>query len=176
MLPFQHPCRSQKRSLCPEEMLIPQAGSARGAWSREELRFGLLGSGNFPPVAVEPQDHGSSFCTSRAEGKERENLTLPRAAGIKPAWFWGIHWELQPLLPPGSCRRCWWQLSIVPSTGLTPRDKERGFDPKFSITTLVVLNLFLFPCLVCTAGLEKSEAAPVFSCSRSQLWKCCLDA
>lgn len=107
MLPFQHPWRSQSRSLCPEEPLIPQAGSTRGARSREELRFGLLASGNFPPVALEPQDHGSSFCTNRAEGKERENLTLPIAAGIKLVWFWGIHWELQPLVPPGSCRTCW---------------------------------------------------------------------
>lgn len=93
MLPFQHPWRRWNRSVCPEEMLIAQAGSAGGAQSREELRFGLLGSGNFPPVAVEPQDHGSSFCTSGAEGKGRGNLTLPRqgvhrAAGIKPVRFW----------------------------------------------------------------------------------------
>lgn len=114
----------QSRSLCPEEPLIPRAGRAGGARSRQELSFGLLASGNFPPVALELQDHGSSFCTNRAEGKERENLTLPTATGIKPVGFGGIRWALQPLVPPGACRTCCWQLSITPSMGLVPRDMD----------------------------------------------------
>lgn len=66
---------------------------------RAELCFAA--SGNFPPVAMQPQDHGSSFCTARAEGKEQENLTLAGAAGIKPCWFGDTQWELQPLVSPG---------------------------------------------------------------------------
>lgn len=44
----------QNRSICPEEMIISKAGCAGETQRREELKFGLLGSANFPLVAAEP--------------------------------------------------------------------------------------------------------------------------
>lgn len=44
----------QNRSICPEEMIISKTGCAGETQRREELKFGLLGSANFPLVAIEP--------------------------------------------------------------------------------------------------------------------------